>query len=402
MQQYFVGLNEETKILFALCIILFAGFLVTRLTNKLNLPRVSGYILAGILIGPSVLNLIPQDIFSHMEFVSDLSLAFIAFGVGKFFKRDVIKETGIRMIVITVFESLTAGVLVSLLLKAIFHFDWDFVLILGVIATATAPASTIMTINQYKAKGEFVNILLQVVALDDVVCLLAFSVVTTVAGAHGIGHHLGVMDILMPAVWNLLVVVLGFFCGYVLSRLLVPARSRDNRLILAIAMLLGISAVCTSINVSPLLSCMVFGASYINLTKDKKLYRQLNDFTPPIMSLFFIVSGMNLDLHTLATAGTIGAAYFVIRIAGKYLGCYVSCFITKTNKKIRYYLGFALVPQAGVSIGLAFLGRRMLPGTTGNLLMTIILSSSVLYELIGPLCAKFALMHSDSITIKRD
>ena len=146
---------------------------------------------------------------------------------------------------------------------------------------------------------------------------------------------------------------------------------------------------------------MVFGASYINLTKDKKLYRQLNNFTPPIMSLFFIVSGMNLDLHALATAGTVGAAYFVIRIAGKYLGCYVSCLITKTDKKIRNFLGFALVPQAGVSIGLAFLGRRMLPATMGNLLMTIILSSSVLYELIGPVCAKLALIHSGSIAAKR-
>ena len=128
---------------------------MTRLTNTLNLPKVSGYIMAGILIGPCGLNLIPVDIIGHMGFVSDLALACIAFGVGKFFKKEVILRTGREVIVITVFESLMAGILVTLLLKVLFRLEWDFALILGAIATATAPASTMMTINQYKAKGEF-------------------------------------------------------------------------------------------------------------------------------------------------------------------------------------------------------------------------------------------------------
>lgn len=400
MQQYFVDLSEETRILLVLFIILFAGFLITRITNRLNLPKVSGYILAGILIGPGCLNMIPADIFSHMEFVSDLALAFIAFGVGKYFKKDVIQKTGIRIIIITLFEALTAGILVALSMRIIFHLDWDFSLILGAIATATAPASTMMTINQYKAKGEFVNILLQVAALDDVVCLLTFSAVAAIAGGHDMGHKADAAEIVMPIFLNLFALLLGFFCGYVLSRLLIPARSKDNRLILAIAMLLGLSAICTAFDISPLLSCMVFGASYINLTKDKKLYRQLNNFTPPIMSIFFIVSGINLDISALATAGVVGAVYFVIRIAGKYLGCYISCLLVKTDQKIRNYMGLALIPQAGVAIGLAFLGRRLLPGTTGKLLMTIILSSSVLYEMAGPVCAKIALIYSGCIPRK--
>lgn len=400
MQYFFLGLSEESQILLMLAIILFAGFLVTRLTNKLNLPRVSGYILAGIAIGPNILNLVPESIFSHMEFVSDLALAFIAFGVGKFFKKEVLQKTGIRIIIITVFEALMAGALVTLTTKAFFHLDWDFALILGAIATATAPASTMMTIHQYKAKGEFVNILLQVVALDDVVCLLTFSAVTAVARGNDGIHNAGILDIILPVILNLLALLLGCFCGYILSRLLVPARSKDNRLILAVAMLLGISAICTSFDISPLLACMVFGASYINLTEDKKLFRQLNNFTPPIMSIFFIISGINLDLSALATAGIVGVAYFIIRIAGKYLGCYLSCMITKTEKNIRNYLGLALIPQAGVAIGLAFLGRRLLPEAPGKLLMTIILSSSVLYEMVGPVCAKIALVRSGCISLK--
>ena len=193
--------------------------------------------------------------------------------------------------------------------------------------------------------------------------------------------------------------LLGFFCGYFLSRLLIPARSKDNRLILAIAMLTGISGICTSLNISPLLSCMVFGAAYINLTRDKKLYRQLNNFTPPIMSLFFIVSGMKLDIGALSTVGVIGLCYFLIRIVGKYVGTYVGCAITGMSREARRYMGLALVPQAGVAIGLAFLGERLLPGERGQLLLTIILSSSVLYEMVGPICAKLALIFSGCITL---
>lgn len=397
MQEFLSQLNQETEALLVLSIILFAGFIMTRLTNTLNLPKVSGYILAGILIGPCSLNFIPQHMIDSMGFVSDLALAFIAFGVGKFFKKEVLMRTGKKIIVITISEALTAGVLVTVILKFIFRLDWDFALILGAIATATAPASTMMTINQYKAKGEFVNTLLQIVALDDVVCLLAFSIVAGIAGRTG-NEELTMSTVLMPVVYNILALGLGFFCGYFLSRLLIPARSKDNRLILAIAMLLGISGICASLDISPLLSCMIFGASYINLTSDKKLYRQINNFTPPVMSIFFIMSGMNLDLSALTTVGTVGLAYFIVRIIGKYLGTYISCLITGTSREIRNYMGLALIPQAGVAIGLAFLGQRLLPEEMGKLLLTIILSSSVLYEMVGPVCAKMSLFLSGSIT----
>lgn len=400
MQGYLNGVTEGTEILLVLTVILFAGFIMTRLTNTLNLPKVSGYILAGILIGPCGLNMIPAEIIGHMGFVSDLALAFIAFGVGKFFKKEVIMKTGSKILIITLFEALLAGILVTLFTRFVFGLDLDFALILGAIATATAPASTMMTINQYKAKGEFVNTLLQIVALDDVVCLLAFSVVAAIAGSSG-GESVTVKEIALPILYNILALGLGFFCGYFLSRLLIPTRSKDNRLILAIAMLVGISGVCAALNISPLLACMVFGAAYINLTRDKKLYRQLNNFTPPVMSIFFIVSGMNLDVTALTTVGAIGVSYFLIRIIGKYLGTYLSCLITGTSKEIRNYMGLALVPQAGVAIGLAFLGQRLLPGPKGNLLLTIILSSSVLYEMVGPICAKLSLIFSGCITVDR-
>lgn len=401
MGGYIRGLSTEAEVLLVLSAILFAGFILTRLTNLLRLPRVSGYILTGILIGPSCLDLIPGNIITNMSFLSDLALSFIAFSVGKFLKREVVKKTGKRLILVSLSETLLAGLTVTATACWGFSLEWEFSMILGAIATATAPAGTMMIIRQYHARGEFVNVLFQVVALDNIVCLLAFSVVSAVANGNMTGQ-ISPGDIAWPVACNLVVLVLGFVCGWILSMLLVvPSRSKDNRLILAVAMLLGLAGTCAALSVSPLLCCMVFGSSYINLTEDKALYDQIDNFTPPIMSFFFILSGMNLDLGTLKDVGTVGLAYFFVRIIAKYLGTYVSCSVLKLSREICRYMGLALIPQAGVAIGLAFLGKRMLPSQMGDLLLTVILASSVLYELVGPASAKFALSKAGVIQVPR-
>ena len=389
-------LGSETLILIALSVILLSGFFLTRLTKRLKLPNVSAYIIAGILIGPHLLNIIPKRLVENMSFVSDIALALIAFGVGQFFNKDTIRKTGTSVIIITLFESLLAGALVTLFVLFVFRLDFNLALLLGAIATATAPASTIMTINQYNARGEFVDMLLQIVALDDVICLLVFSVAASVINAVECGTF-SVVNLVLPIVLNVVTIIIGRLFAVMLNLFLWPRRSQDNRLIITIALLLGLSGLCSIFNVSPLLSCMAFGAIYINKAQDKKLYDQLNAFTPPIMLLFFVISGMNIDLNKLATFGIVGIAYFLVRIIGKYIGTYIGCFVRNTAKSTRIYLGFALIPQAGVAIGLAYLSRRILSESIGNSLMTIILASSVLYELIGPVCAKFALIRSGSI-----
>lgn len=390
------GVSEITVILLSLSIILLVGFLLTRLTKLAKLPNVTGYILAGVLIGPYVTNLIPHDIVDGMGFVSDIALAFIAFSVGRFFKKEIFLKTGMGIIVITLLESLLAGIFVTLGLRYLFSLDWDFCLLLGAIATATAPASTMATIRQYHARGKFVNILLQVIALDDAVCLLVFSIAAAVVNAD-LKTGLPVSALLLPIAYNILALVIGALSGVLLSKLMTPNRSEDNRLILTIALLLGIAGLCAAVDISPLLACMLFGMVYINRTRDNDLYRQVERFTPPILSIFFIVSGMNLDIRSFAGLGVIGVCYFLIRIVGKYAGAYIGCAWAGTSKKIRNYLGMALVPQAGVAIGLAFLGRRMLSDDLGKMLLSIILSSSVLYELIGPASAKIALVRAGAI-----
>ncbi len=391
----FTSFSTETQILLSLFIILAAGFLMTRITKLLKLPNVSAYIIVGVLIG--LLGIVPKKIVDNMGFISDIALAFIAFGVGKFFKKDVLKNTGTKVIIITILEAIMAFGFVTLSMHYIFHHPWNFSLLLGAIATATAPASTMMTIKQYHAKGHFVETLLQVVALDDVVCLFIFSI-TSVFTSSTQGASIKPLEIILPIVYNILVIILGFVLGFVLNKLLGPSRSKDNRLIIIVAMLLGLSGLCGILSISPLLACMVFGATYINVSYDKYLYHQLDNFTPPIMTIFFVLSGMKLNVNALITAGVAGLVYFIIRIVGKYFGAFLGATISKETKDVKRYLGLALIPQAGVSIGLAFLAERILPEELGTVLITIILSSSVLYELIGPACAKFAIYKTSDIT----
>lgn len=389
--------STSAQVILSLAVMLFSGFLMTRLTKLAHLPNVTGYILAGVLIGPCVLNLIPETVQNGMDFVTDVALAFIAFGVGKYFKLGRLRKNGRSVLILTVFESLIAALLVFLVMAFVFRLPIPFSLLLGAIGSATAPASTIMTIRQYKAKGQFVNILLQIVALDDAVALLAFSVCAAIAQAMESGGGISPKAVLLPILWNLLALAAGALAGFLLHKLIGENRSSQHRLVLVTALLLSITGFCTALDISPLLACMVMGAVYINVSGNKKVFKQVNGFTPPIQLLFFVLSGMRMDLTALKAAGLIGVVYFLVRIIGKYAGAWLGAVLGKASVPIRRYLGLALIPQAGVSIGLALLGQRILPAESGALLSTIILSSGVLYEMIGPACAKAAIFLSGSV-----
>lgn len=389
--------STSAQVILSLAVMLFSGFLMTRLTKLAHLPNVTGYILAGVLIGPCVLNLIPETVQNGMDFVTDVALAFIAFGVGKYFKLGRLRKNGRSVLTLTVFESLIAALLVFLVMAFVFRLPIPFSLLLGAIGSATAPASTIMTIRQYKAKGQFVDILLQIVALDDAVALLAFSVCAAIAQAMEGGGGISPKAVLLPILWNLLALAAGALAGFLLHKLIGENRSSQHRLVLVTALLLSITGFCTALDISPLLACMVMGAVYINVSGNKKVFKQVNGFTPPIQLLFFVLSGMRMDLTALKAAGLIGVVYFLVRIIGKYAGAWLGAVLGKASVPIRRYLGLALIPQAGVSIGLALLGQRILPAESGALLSTIILSSGVLYEMIGPACAKAAIFLSGSV-----
>ena len=404
-----LGASNVASVIISVALMLFCGFLMTRITNKLRLPNVTAYIVTGILMGPYCLNLIPQTVISGTEFLPDIALAFIAFSTGEFFRLDTLRKNGRKVVLITVLESLVATLVVFLATYFLLGVDLAFSVVLAALAAATAPASTVMTIRQTGAHGDFVDTLLQVVALDDVVGLVAYSVAISLALALGSGGGLRLASILQPIAMNLGVFLLGGLFGLFLKLLMPKKRSKDNRLIISVSLLFAFCGICAMVDVSPLLGCMSMGTVYINITDDDKLFKQLNYFTPPILLLFFVRSGLSFRLDALVNASAavgstplvvIGVVYFFARILGKYAGAFWGCALVKKPKSVRNYLGLALIPQAGVAIGLAALGARTLGGQAGIALETVILSSSVLYELVGPGCAKLSLYLSGSYSAK--
>lgn len=405
------GDTSPAAVIVSLALMLFLGFAMTRLTKLARLPNVTAYILTGILIGPYCLNLIPQAIVDGTEFLPDVALAFIAFSVGEYFKVSTLKKNGAKVLIITVFEACMAMLLVFILTYYILKLPMAFSVVLAALASATAPASTMMTIRQTHAKGDLVDTLLQVVALDDVVGLVAYSLAISVAlsSMAGTGQVNRIQTLLFPILTNLGALLLGCVFGLLLKLCMLRKHSTDNRLIIAVGLLFGFCGICSLLDVSPLLGCMSMGMVYINTTGDETLFMQLNYFSPPILLLFFVRSGLSFQLDTLVSGVnsigsvpllTVGIAYFFARILGKYAGAYLGCLATGKDAKVRNFLGLGLIPQAGVAIGLAAMGARLLGGDTGRDLQTIILASSVLYEIIGPACAKLSLYCSGSFSNK--
>ena len=402
-----VGANASGGILTVALMLLF-GFGLTRITKLLKLPNVTAYIITGILIGPYCLNLVPDFVAKNTAFLPNIALAFIAFSTGQFFRLNALRGNGMKVLIITIFEACVASIFVFIAAYYILKMDLAFSTVLAALASATAPASTMMTIRQTGAHGDFVNTLLQVVALDDVVGLIAYSIAISIALASSVsGAESGfeLKNIILPILINFVSVIIGAVCGVFMKMLIPPYRSTDNRLIISVAVLFGFCGICEMMGVSPLLGCMFMSTVYINITDDDKLFKQLNYFSPPILLLFFVRSGVCFELGSLLNGGgtllTLGIVYFLVRIFGKYVGAFLGCY---KDKLVRNYLGLALIPQAGVAIGLAELGARTLGGTTGSALRTVILASSVLYELIGPACAKLslALSHSYDKNLKEE
>ena len=397
------NLEGSSLIVLSIAIMLLFGFLATRITKLLKLPNVTAYILTGILIGPFCLDFIPASVVSGMDFLADIALAFIAFGMGEFFRFSVLKKSGIAVILTALLEATLASLLVFTVTYFILGLDFAFSIVASALAAATAPASTMMTIRQLRAKGDFVNTLLQVVAVDNIAGLLAYSVSISVALAVLNSSSVSFLSILTPVLINIAVMVLGGAFGLLMKLFIQKKRSNDNRLIIAIALLFAFCGICVILDVSPMLGCMSMGMIYINISGDDKLFKQLNYFTPPLLLLFFVRSGLSFRIDALiAPAGSVGSMpllaigliYFAVRIVGKYSGAFFGCLMGKKDKAVRNNLGLALIPQAGVAIPLVAMGARAIGGDLGSALETVILTSSIFYELVGPALAKLALYRS--------
>ena len=385
------------KELLYLSIGLFAGLLSTRISKKVGLPNVTGYLVAGLIIGPYCLKLIDSSSVTNLSIITNVALGFIAFSIGGEFSLESIKQVGVKVIIITLFEALTAVFLVDVVLL-VAGYDAPLAITLGAISAATAPAATIMVVRQYKAKGPLTSTLLPVVAIDDAVALMAYSVSSQIAIMLLRKHDFNIINTIASPLINIsLSILIGAALGVFISFLNKFFHSSANRMCISIfAVLFGLY-IAKTYNLSDLLLCMAIGSVYINLRNDiDKTLAKLNDFTVPVYMLFFVISGASLNFDTLMTVGSIGVLYIIVRVIGKYIGAFAGTTLMNSEPQVRKYLGVTLIPQAGVAIGMAQLSLRNMP-ELGGVIQAVVLSATLVYELIGPVCAKFALYKAGEI-----
>ena len=407
------GMRIASGIVLSLGIILILGFLMTRLTKLLKLPSVIAYLVVGILIGPCVINLIPGEFITRSSFISDVALVFVAFTAGEFFKFGVIKKSLGKAIAITIIESVVTFALIFALCFLVFRLEAPFSLVLASLASATAPTSTIMTIKQTGSKGSYVTTLLEVLAIDGVIALILYTISISIFVGTAGGNALSFTDIAWPLFKMIICLIIGVIFGFALKFLISSKRTTGNRLIIVVAVLLLFCGVCSLFNQSPLLGGIAIGTIYTNMCKTKdeeKIFAQVNYFMPPIMLVFFVRSGMSLDFTVFTQSSTLTAvpfivivlAFLAVRFAGKYGGTFLGGVVTTQSKETRNYLGFGLIPQASVAIALATMASMTISslGETyygyATALLAIILASSIIFELIGPVLAKLGLYFSHS------
>ena len=425
-------------------ILLILGLIATRVTRLIKLPNVTGYLVVGLLLAivfilmdtfgysnPNYSESLKDTLTNTNKFVSAIALGFIALSIGEEFKLSKIKQYGSKMAIITLFQALLAAILVDIVLIVvclILHVNLAIAICLGAIATATAPAATLMVIHQYKARGALVDILLPVVAFDDAIGLIVFAISASIGKVIVSGEAISVVTIvLIPLLEIIGSLAVGFVLGFLMHMLMKFFRSRSNHIIVIIAFtLLGVGVINSlntikingeNLEFSNLLTCMMIGAVYVNfgnsttaptISRDIDLMERWTGF---LFTLFFVLSGASLavsatsilessNVATLVAALVIFIAYIITRSVGKYFGAFVGSAITRQEPVIKKYLGLTLLPQAGVAIGMAnqISGMEAFKvDNIGNIIVTVVLCATLVYELVGPLITKWSLSKAHEI-----
>ena len=409
--------------LLAIGIAMFAGLFLSRLTSKLNLPDVTSYLVAGLLVGPLCmgrlgvpgLGLTTFEAVEELGLLNDVALGFIAFSIGSEFRVSSLRKIGRQATVVAIFQALVATLFVDVALLLLHLVLGDKLpvstcILLGAIATATAPAATLMVVNQYKARGPLTDMLLPVVALDDAVGLIVFAVSNGIAKALVSGTISVVSVLVNPILEIILSVGLGMALGWIFSEVEIYFNSNSKRLSLAVAFVVLCTAISklhfnlgeVHIGFSSLLVTMMCATVFCNLCDfSEQIMYQVERWTAPIYVLFFVLSGAELDLTVfgdLAVVG-IGLVYIIARSAGKITGANISAKMTRCHPSICKYLGVTLLPQAGVALGMSVMVAAEF-GAEGSLVRNIVLFSVLVYELVGPTLTRIALTKAGDIKPK--
>ncbi len=417
-------------------ILLILGLFSSRLMKILHLPNVTGYLLIGLLTACICLlidkfnnnSLLTEELISLNDIISSVALGFIALSIGEEFKLSKIKKFGFKIISITFLQAFLAMILVDVIVLGICYLlsvPIEIAICLGAIATATAPAATLMIIHQYKAKGPLVDLLLPVVALDDAIGLIFFAISISISKVMVTGVTPNITSlILVPLIEIIGSLIAGIILGLLLRLIIHLFKSRNNHVINLIAFTLIGVGICELLNniiingshleFSSLLCCMMIGATYINVDKDDKIVERdfslVERWTPSLFMLFFVLSGAHLitSAKELLTTDTnmlyiaiIFLGYLIARSSGKYFGAVIGCKLTKRDSLITKYLGITLLPQAGVAIGMAnqISSMESFDGEIGNIIVTVVLCATLIYELIGPLLTKWSLNKAGEIPL---
>ena len=410
------------QVLLSLSIAMLAGLMMSRLTKRFNLPAVTAYLVAGILIGPYCLGrlgieglgFISTENVESFSLISNVALGFIAFSMGSEFHLEELKKTGRQATVIAIFQAVVATLFVDIALIAL-HFvipeklPLSCAITLGAIATATAPAATLMVVKQYKAEGPLTKILLPIVALDDVVGLIVFAISFGIAKALELGHVDLVSVLVNPIIEVAASIILGSVIGFLFHFTEQFFHSRSKRMsisvtyvFLAVALsMLHFELGPVTIGFSSLLVCMMMGTIFCNLCDfADELMDRMDRWTGPIMVLFFVISGAELQFSVFADWAIIlvGVVYIIFRSAGKIMGASISSKFMKCTPTIQKYLGITLLPQAGVCLGMSLTALSL--GAPGVIIRNISLFAVLIYELVGPLLTRIALEKAGEITEK--
>lgn len=421
----FLELSEISKTLILIGFAMFAGLMMTRVIKPFGLPAVTGYLVAGLLIGPCCLGQFGVGFYDFaqvgkLKIISDVALGFIAFSIGNEFRISQLRHIGRQAVVIAIVQALAATVLVDgMLISLYFIFDLGnkiglaTCVTLGAIATATAPAATLMVVNQYKAKGPLTDLLLPIVALDDAVGLIVFAISFGIAKSLNSGEALSIISVAVnPLIEVVGSLALGAGMGYLFTLVEKLFHSNTKRMGISITFVLftvalsmlefSIPGTQVKIGFSSLLVCMMLGAVFCNLCEySEDMMNRVDKWTAPLFVLFFVLSGSELDLRVFGsgTVVAIGIAYILARSCGKYFGATAGAKLMKCPPQVCRHLGVTLLPQAGVALGMSVTVAEAL-GAEGKIIRSITLFAVLIYELVGPMLTKISLTKAGEIQLK--
>ncbi|HAX03517.1 MAG: sodium:proton exchanger [Tenericutes bacterium GWC2_34_14] len=386
------------NVILKLSLILVVGFIFGKVAKALKLPSVSGYLIAGLFLGPSLFDFVTKEEAESFEIISELTLSFIAFGIGSEFMLKDIIAMGKKIAIITLAEVVGAIVVVFSMMFFVFDFPLAFSLVIASMSAATAPAATIMVIRQYKAYGPVTKTILPVVALDDVFGIMAFGIAISIAKILVSGQDVSVLTIVgLPLLEIFGSLLLGLALGVVLSFLTKKIDPKDELQIKTVFFVGLAAGISMWLGLSPLLTNIMMGATLANLRKyANRSFSAVNDFVPIFYVLFFTLAGASLDIAILKSVGLAGLGYIVARAGGKILGAFIGAKSVNAEPQVQKWLGIALLPQGGISIGLSVIVMQQLPQYAVEL-TTIIMASVLVYETFGPIFAKISISKAGEI-----